>query len=445
MNKGLAVLFALVLAIGAPPVRGETSSSPNDEFAGQIAPIAEALNERADCLFGGKKRVGIWPLDADRLPMAPESAAQVYGAILADLIRQKPDCVDFFDGAGAGATLEYLNITGELRMTDSTARQDIEQAFRDVDFIISIAINERAGAIVAALKLTDPGGETIATTPAFDLPEAYVSRGCGAGAVPLETALTRAAESLVETAHDMTQLVSAGGFYADTEERTSFAGYAEPRLIGALARAYENPITGKRLLIADGAAEAGDGAYTLSFRYWPCPSEERLVLSAQMRGAAGQTAGWDGAVTVASLPDGIEIAPAPEVDEFWSLSVTPSRAEVGDELALVAEVPRRCSPVFVDFSPSGKAAMIPQSFFVTQDLDDGSRQFRVDASTRYGLSILPEDEKGHHQLGFFCKADSESASAELLRGVWMEVTGGDERQITDKERRNYWFERYEVR
>lgn len=440
--------FLLILFLALANSVGVVAQSKSDEIntlASAARVVAEELQQRANCDVGRSMQVGIWPLDSQSLPITKETATQIYQMVLVDLIAAKPACVTFLDGAGASGTLDYLNKTGAFRVLGTTPREEIEAAFRGVDFILSISIYDRPTSIVAALKLASPRGQTFAAPAAFAIPEALFNQACGAGALPLDTAFERAARTLADAAPDMRTLVNEGGMYGDTEERTSFAGYAGRLIVDDLVRAYSDPISGRQLLVAEEAKSGDREAYRLRFRYWPCASSDRLIISMQLVSGVGAAASWNGAVLTGGLPDNIDLAPVPDPREIWSLSVTPKRATVGDQLAFVAEMPARCSPVFVDFGPYGKATVIPEQFFAVEDTYEGGRRYRVDDSTRYGIEIMPGDEKGIHQLGYFCTSDDESASVDLLRSVWLEMAAGTGRQIQDLKSRNFWFEKYEVR
>ena len=87
------------------------------------------------------------------------------------------------------------------------------------------------------------------------------------------------------------------------------------------------------------------------------------------------------------------------------LSVYPVQVQVGEEVALVADVPPSCKAVFFNLTQSGKVTPIPATFFTRTALSSGHLRHEISPGTRYGLVVQEQDEKGNHALGFFCEPD----------------------------------------
>ncbi len=101
------------------------------------------------------------------------------------------------------------------------------------------------------------------------------------------------------------------------------------------------------------------------------------------------------------------------------LAAYPGHVSDGDEIALFADVPPDCAPNFLALSPSRRLTRIPEEFFTVQGLASGQVRFEISPGTRYGLVVTEEDERGTHQIGFFCGqpggADADATLALLQR------------------------------
>lgn len=106
-----------------------------------------------------------------------------------------------------------------------------------------------------------------------------------------------------------------------------------------------------------------------------------------------------------------------EADQDKSLlAAYPGHAKTGDEIALFADVPGDCAPRFLALSPSRQMTEIPQEFFTVQGLEAGQIRFEISPGTRYGLVVTDQDERGAHQIGFYCapKGNLEPQDALVL-------------------------------
>ncbi|MDN2583000.1 caspase family protein [Aquibium sp. ELW1220] len=98
-------------------------------------------------------------------------------------------------------------------------------------------------------------------------------------------------------------------------------------------------------------------------------------------------------------------------------SAYPASVTTGDEVALFADVPSGCDPAFFDISPSRQVTPIPSHFFRTYGLSGGNIRFEVSPGSRYGLVVQEDDERGTHQIGFFCESSGALDSEAKLRLV----------------------------
>lgn len=110
------------------------------------------------------------------------------------------------------------------------------------------------------------------------------------------------------------------------------------------------------------------------------------------------------------------------------LAAYPGHVTTGGEIALFADVPADCAPRFVALSPSMQMTEIPQDYFTVQSLETGQLRFEISPGTRYGLVATEQDERGVHQIGFYCapkgRAGGQQAMA-MLRDVVAGLRAGE--------------------
>jgi V8-like Glu-specific endopeptidase len=102
------------------------------------------------------------------------------------------------------------------------------------------------------------------------------------------------------------------------------------------------------------------------------------------------------------------------------MSVFPKILGVGQELSVVADLPKECTPAFVDMSASLKLTPIPLEIFEKVQLSDHQTRYQVTATSTYGLLVQEEDEKGEHKLGMLCGSaglDDQKQLKDALRAV----------------------------
>ncbi|MCH2093782.1 MAG: caspase domain-containing protein [Rhodobacteraceae bacterium] len=118
------------------------------------------------------------------------------------------------------------------------------------------------------------------------------------------------------------------------------------------------------------------------------------------------------------------------------LSVYPLSVTVNDEIAMIADLPRACTPFFFAVAPSGKFTPIPRDFFKTVGLSNGQTRYEISPGSRYGLIVLPEDEKGDHHIGYICEpplgTDQSILKALLRQARNTATTGGPEDGVYDQ-------------
>lgn len=121
--------------------------------------------------------------------------------------------------------------------------------------------------------------------------------------------------------------------------------------------------------------------------------------------------------------------PRPAVPEPL-LSVYPGKVSVGDEVAMIADLPHSCTPFFFALAPSGKVTPIPRRFFRTVELSSGQTRYEISPGSRYGLTVLPEDEKGAHTIGYVCEPPAGTGT-DALKALLRQAVGAAQQGTED--------------
>ena len=99
---------------------------------------------------------------------------------------------------------------------------------------------ESGGDFEAVFRLTSlTSGEALGRV-SFPVPERFRAAACGDGALPIDTALRRIAEALLQRTGVFQTLNATGGRFAQTEIVTEAGAYLEDMIIAELSRASEN-------------------------------------------------------------------------------------------------------------------------------------------------------------------------------------------------------------
>ncbi|MCC5966864.1 MAG: DUF4384 domain-containing protein [Natronohydrobacter sp.] len=294
--------------------------------------------------------MGTFPFDEARLPLPQQNAFSLYERFLGHLIVKAPDCVDYVDGRGALLSLEYLTRTGGLHEASQEYRSQISENLSDVSFTLNGGIIEGPDGLEAVFGVTDFRSSRAVSRVRFAIPEIYRERACGAGALPVTTALKRLATRFADRLSDLQRIVVLGGYLAETDAQTSFGRYLEHELTDALSRSVESPITDRTLGILhirdqghtrlrsisgrgitltprEFEVAAVDtlavpvnepGSYRMSFRYWLCEGDRTARLSVTLQGQQGRSFTEFTNISLNNLPAGLDLRPAnPNTISDW--------------------------------------------------------------------------------------------------------------------------------
>ncbi|MEP2945382.1 MAG: caspase domain-containing protein [Lentilitoribacter sp.] len=109
------------------------------------------------------------------------------------------------------------------------------------------------------------------------------------------------------------------------------------------------------------------------------------------------------------------------------LAVYPPYVTVGEEVSVVADVPKSCKPFFLNIGPGGKLTPIPLQFFKQVELGYSQFRYEISPGSRYGLVVQEQDEKGKNNFGYFCEPEGTFEKPQIqaaLRQIITEIKNG---------------------
>jgi hypothetical protein len=312
LNDSLAAngRFGALAAVGfvlcaATPAEAQT-------FEASVARLTSLLASHVVCSNGERALVGIFPFDEALLPLSAQNAFRLYEGFLGEVIEGAPPCVRFIDGRGAFVTLNYLGQTGTLRETGQQQRAQIQESLASATYMLDGTVLESGGDFEAVFRLTSlTSGEALGRV-SFPVPERFRAAACGDGALPIDTALRRIAEALLQRTGVFQTLNATGGRFAQTEIVTEAGAYLEDMIIAELSRASENVLSGTALRVRRNVAaelDADSYSYTMFLRYWPCEGDGAARLSITLRSADGRDITEARNISLSGLPS--ELIPSP--------------------------------------------------------------------------------------------------------------------------------------
>jgi hypothetical protein len=315
-------MFALALgttaARGVEAIAGDPSEASMTAFAAQIF-VTDF------CAGGGRRSIGIWSFDADRIPVSSNVADRIYASALNTLVTNKPSCADVLDGSAIREIAEHLKRTGAFREAGENPLLALEQANRAVSILILGDIFAQDGAVYVSFRAVErERGVVLGQTKPWQLPEDYIRSAAADAALSLDVALKRAANQLVARAGTMRVLVPLGVYFQDSDAQPPLARYILDGLLGAIETETTSLLSGStlrviapelRLAAKTGAittiddfdplvaatGKIGESAFELTGRYWQVG--EAIDLKITLRSQTNQMVSWQGRVRLAGLPD----------------------------------------------------------------------------------------------------------------------------------------------
>lgn len=402
-----------VLICGGVISSSAADAEPVDQAAKSLSAVLDA---EVVCERGDNALIGIFPFDEALLPLSAPNAFGLYEAFLTAVIDVAPPCIRFIDGRGAFVTLGYLNQSGTLRESGRRQRSQIQDSIASADYVLDGTVIESVGAFEAVFRLTAMAtGEAVGRV-SFPVPERYRATSCGDGALPMEPAVRRIAEVLLQRTGPISQIIATGGRYAQSDEVTDAGRFLEDGLLAELSRASENVLTGTALRIQRDSVpgtEPQTGAHTLIVRYWLCDGDGAARLAVTLRDHEGRDATETLGISLSTLPAGLAVRPRRAPTITGDLTVSPLLATVGTEISMLAAPPAHCNPFFFNIAPSGRLTPIPVDFFRQLDLGGGRIRYEISPQWNFGLVVQQDDEVGLNHLGYICQPEQVRQMSDL--------------------------------
>lgn len=288
--------------------------APRDALAEAVEALTAAGIGSGTCLLSGRRSLGIWPFEDDKVPVAPRAAQRVYEELLARMLAQRWACVDILDGSAIGVVVQHLARTGALQKSAGSVVAALEEANRRVDLVVFPSLYTQAGRTVLTLKAVErASGRTLAATQPVRVPDAYLVGDIADVALGLDAAINRAAHHFALQVPDLREVRPVGVFFAESGAQPPAGRYLLERLTTALGAEVANPVSGRALKVREMAvtppraadrpvdaaalepAPAGEGpVYDLSGRYWVRGAAVDLKLT--LRRGDGATYAWSGRI-----------------------------------------------------------------------------------------------------------------------------------------------------
>ncbi len=329
----LALVVLMLLMLFPGPARSQSQEAKSLSLASMVAEftshIFDGLLYIQPC--EGRRSIGIWPFETERLPISTVAAKRLYGELVRALLKYKPVCVDVLDGTGIGAVLSYLHRTGALREAGGNPVAALEAANQSVDIIILARLIVQQGTVMLTLKAVDKQtGGLLAYSKTHRLPPESTQAALSDVAHSIDAAIDAAIEQFSQQARDMIHLVPGGIYYQDTGAQPAFSRYFHDRIVNRLVSRWSNLITGQALVVIrpqfDLAGSLGrplsaraldplgsisqkvraEGLYQLKGRYWLIGDAVDITLT--LTSATGRSASWQGRLRQADI-EGLALIP----------------------------------------------------------------------------------------------------------------------------------------
>ena len=314
-SKLLLSLLGLFL-FATTPAQSAAPSDTADSFRLLASELVIDLDRVAAARGqGAALTVAVWPHPPGRTPVPAPLAEEYNDRLLAALLEAGGHRHRFVARDSLRAVVLDIAESSDLSENlDQVLAALAERAQADVLVVCKLrAVGEDAVQIsYRAVDVSD--GAILAATSHRRLAVLPAEVTAAATALTLEQALTEATDTLVRRAPDLQELRLTGLRYADSGQETPFGRYLEGRLADALVEAYENPLTGRSILLRQSAAtkEGPDLPYPpatadLSGRYWDFGEVVEVRLSLQ--DGHGVAAVWRGRIASKSLPPNLRRQP----------------------------------------------------------------------------------------------------------------------------------------
>ena len=319
-----ALLSVLVISFFNTSSRSQTPVQKN-AIDQSVSELFERSFGKSYCTKDSKATVGLWTIAEDKSPVSGQATRRIYEEILARLLSLRPKCVDFLDSAGIAVIASHLQKSGALEENGDNVLAALGQEHQNVDFVAFPNLYSQSGNVLLTLRIVERAtGKTRALTSPISLPKSLTGEEATDSALSLDVAIKAAAQELLRSAGNVSEIQAGGIFFEGTEAQPSAGRFIREQLTSALVESGSNPITNKKIKLRGISIEPADpeqvraedlsatslarkaNAYELSGRYWIRGEVIQLKLS--LTDPDGGTVGWNGRIRIGEFK-GMELKP----------------------------------------------------------------------------------------------------------------------------------------
>ena len=371
----------------------DNATAPQRVGHKKIDQAMEWIKNAVDYVQNKKPRIAIWPFDKEKIRISEIIAAEYNAKLRSRMITHAGGRYEFIAPDAMAGAVQNLRNSGVLDDKDENAVAAMFETKLKADILVRGNLRKSGRHLVisyAAVKMT---GELAAETEPAKVRLLEDDMG---SVLPLDTAIDQAARSFRSLAHNMTELRVGGISFEDTGFKPPAGVFFERRLSDALANAFANPITGRKLVVKplevaklitrgmkisakvlrDDTSVGDSDSYVLKGDYWV--SDKSLELRVNLANGNGQTVSWKGKVALEDLPN-IEIYPKKKLEDVarpgfdrlgpFSLQLTSDRGknpryQIGEKMHLKIRLDREAwLYCFYQQVDGGMIQMLPNRFF----------------------------------------------------------------------------------
>lgn len=370
----MSLVGLLALAVGGGDSRAATTKASPPSLSAKldsgVSGLLDSVFPRKSCAKPDyHPSLGLWTFSEGQSPVPDGAARRIYDELLAQIMNNKPPCLDVLDSAGIGAVIQHLSKSGALEQSGGDTLGALESAHQMVEFVMFPDLYEQSGKVYLGLKIAErKSGRTVAVAKPVPIPAEFTGGETGDQARSLDTALSDAAADLLAGDSKISEVTSAGLFFEDSFTQPEAGRFLMDQLLAKMVQRGSNAITGKELRVRSITVEAAqprpadaetiipeeaalkDGSYVVSGRYWIRGNAFELVTT--LAAPDGAKKMWRGSIKLSEF-QGMDLEPknsaalAPPLPPAnFTFEVTSTRGtnpvfKVGDELNLRIRLNRR--------------------------------------------------------------------------------------------------------
>ncbi|MEG3619794.1 DUF4384 domain-containing protein [Magnetovibrio sp. PR-2] len=269
-----------------------------------------------------KPRIAVWPFKKDEIPISKDLADELNAAVLAKLIQKSRGRYEFVARESLRNIISDMEATGALNRSGANPVAALMESAQDISILVSGRLSlKRKDLSVSYKAMRVDGAIVVAATDPEIIHLKRDERNTDRATLSLNQALTAAAKSLADDAHDMQELRLDGIRFETSGLQPDFGRFALDKLSSELQRAFANvvseralkvqkarinfkEISGSRGISVDAKelltiSSSNGGVYLLSGTYWDLGDD--LELRVSLRGNSGRMYSWSGRIRMDSV------------------------------------------------------------------------------------------------------------------------------------------------